>query len=205
MKFFIVCCCLLLFEEEKKKQLILLPRLSLLPLLPFFLLPFLPSSSFLSSSIPSVFSLPQVDRLSTRGASNVDVLFATAWIVGEYAPLLMRPKTNVVEDGEEGIGGDDDIETIAGMSQEEAQEEAMARNAEGNGRGGANATTQQLLLHEEISMAMLQTRNLQLPMLVQCAFVHNALKVVLGELVDVIVLSLFVVGCWLVVGGCWWD
>jgi len=136
-----------------------------------------------------------VDRLSTRGASNVDVLFATAWIVGEYAPLLMRPKTNVVEGGEEGIGGDDDIETIAGMSQEEAQEEAMARNAEGNGCGGTNATTQQLLLHEEISMAMLQTRNLQLPMLVQCAFVHNALKVVLGELVVVIVLSLFVVGC----------
>ena len=34
------------------------------------------------------------DRLSTRGSSNVEVLFATAWIIGEYAPLLMPPPSN---------------------------------------------------------------------------------------------------------------
>ena len=37
-------------------------------------------------------------------------------------------------------------------------------------------------LHQEIAMAMLQSRHLSLPMLVQCAFVHNALKVVLAGL-----------------------
>ena len=37
-------------------------------------------------------------------------------------------------------------------------------------------------LHLEISMAMLQTRNLDLPMLVQCALVQNAVKVVLAGL-----------------------
>ena len=37
-------------------------------------------------------------------------------------------------------------------------------------------------LHLEISMAMLQTKNLDLPMLVQCALVQNAVKVVLAGL-----------------------
>ena len=97
------------------------------------------------------------DRLSTRSSSNVDVLFATSWIIGEYAPLLMRV--------DEKKGADE----MAELSQEEAAQVASERNE--------NAS-----LHDEISMAMLQTRNLTLPMLVQCAFVHNALKVVLAGL-----------------------
>lgn len=88
------------------------------------------------------------------GSSNVEVLFATSWIIGEYASLLMR--TN----------DDDDVSEL---SQEEAEEIALKRNEDTS-------------LHKEISMAMLQSRNLTLPMLVQCALVHNSLKVVLAGL-----------------------
>ena len=62
-------------------------------------------------------------------------------------------------------------------------------------------------LHQEIAMAMLQSRHLSLPMLVQCAFVHNALKVVLAGLKvsqrmdDKTLVS----GGWgVVTGGDWW-
>jgi hypothetical protein len=81
-------------------------------------------------------------------------LFATSWIIGEYATLLMRTT-------------DDD--EVSELSQKEAEEIALKRNEDTS-------------LHKEISMAMLQSRNLTLPMLVQCAFVHNSLKVVLAGL-----------------------
>ena len=89
--------------------------------------------------------------------SNVDVLFATSWIIGEYSSLLMRTTNQ------------EDIDNIANLNEDEAKKLASEKNV--------NAS-----LHEEIIMAMLQTRNLSLPMSVQCAFVHNSLKVVLAGL-----------------------
>jgi len=62
-----------------------------------------------------------------------------------------------------------DDDEVSELSQKEAEEIALKRNEDTS-------------LHKEISMAMLQSRNLTLPMLVQCAFVHNSLKVVLAGL-----------------------
>ena len=120
------------------------------------------------------------DRASSRGSSGVRVLFAAAWIIGEYSHLLMPasgPQNGVGNDGDVTIDGDelslvDPLDPHA-EDAEMADSEAAAK---------AQEVTKDSSLHLEICMAMLQTRNLELPMSVQCAFVQNALKVVLAGL-----------------------